>query len=75
MIQVHTRLRQLLNKELSMIELFKFPSVSSLARHLARDNGGGDSSKRNHERGRARRESIIGRGRLKQLNRADETRK
>jgi amino acid adenylation domain-containing protein len=72
MTQVHTRLRQVLNKELSMIELFKFPSVISLARHLAEDTGG-DSSKRNQERGRSRRESIIERGRLKQLNRAKET--
>jgi amino acid adenylation domain-containing protein len=73
MVQVHSRLQQALNKELSMIELFKFPTVNSLAQHLTRENGGPDVSRRNQERGKARRESIAARERMKQLNQTKES--
>jgi hypothetical protein len=70
MAQVHSRLQEVLNKELSMIELFKFPTVNSLAQHLTRDNGGPEVSRQNQERGKARRESVAERARMKQLNQA-----
>jgi acyl carrier protein len=73
MVQVHSRLQQALNKELSMIELFKFPTINSLAQHLTRENGGPDVSKQNQERGKARRESIAARERMKQLNQTKES--
>lgn len=39
MIQVHERLRKTLNQDVSMIEMFKYSSVSRLAKHLSLDNG------------------------------------
>ncbi|MEJ6486183.1 amino acid adenylation domain-containing protein [Nostoc punctiforme UO1] len=39
MIQVHERLRKTLNQDVSMIEMFKYSTVSLLAKHLSLDNG------------------------------------
>ncbi|HEY2292039.1 MAG TPA: amino acid adenylation domain-containing protein, partial [Thermoanaerobaculia bacterium] len=35
MARVHARLKETLNREISLIELFQYPTVSSLARHLS----------------------------------------
>jgi amino acid adenylation domain-containing protein len=35
MAKVHARLKEALDREISLIELFQYPTVSSLARHLA----------------------------------------
>jgi acyl carrier protein len=35
--QVHSRLRQELNREISMVDLFEFTTIRSLARHLGKD--------------------------------------
>ncbi len=70
MARVHSRLQEVLNKELSMIELFKFPTVNSLAQHLTRDSGEPEVSRQNQERGKARRESVAERARMKQLKQA-----
>ncbi len=37
MIQVHSKLRELFNSNLSMIELFRYPTISSLAEYLNPD--------------------------------------
>ncbi len=37
MIQVHSKLRELFNSNLSMIELFRYPTISSLAEYLSPD--------------------------------------
>jgi microcystin synthetase protein McyB len=39
MAQVHSKLREKLQRELSMLELFKYPTIHSLSQHLSR---GGD---------------------------------
>ena len=35
MVQVHSKLRQVLNRELSMVEMFQYPTISALAKHLS----------------------------------------
>ena len=35
LIQVHARLRKALNADLSVIDLFKYPTIETLARHLS----------------------------------------
>jgi acyl carrier protein len=40
MAQVHTKLRETLRRELSMLELFKFPTIASLAQYLSNGNNG-----------------------------------
>jgi acyl carrier protein len=37
MARVHSRLREKLHKDLSMVELFKYPTVESLVRYLSRE--------------------------------------
>jgi len=37
MIQVHDKLRERFNFEVSMVELFEYPSINSLAEHLSRE--------------------------------------
>ena len=40
MAKVHARLKEALGREISLIELFQFPTVSSLARHLSGSGSG-----------------------------------
>ncbi|MET0645320.1 MAG: amino acid adenylation domain-containing protein, partial [Pyrinomonadaceae bacterium] len=37
LVQVHSRLREVLQAEVSIIEMFKYPTVSALAEHLSRE--------------------------------------
>ena len=57
-VDVHRRLQERLGIDLTLIELFRYPTVISLAHHLA---GGRDSraaTAKSHLRAKARRESI-----------------
>ncbi|HVG20949.1 MAG TPA: non-ribosomal peptide synthetase, partial [Blastocatellia bacterium] len=63
MVEVHTRLRDVVNRDLSIIDLFKFPTVSSLAQRLRQSGGEQPAARENQERGISRRESIAQRAR------------
>ncbi|MFP5262672.1 MAG: non-ribosomal peptide synthetase, partial [Blastocatellia bacterium] len=63
MVEVHSRLREVMNRDLSIVELFKFPTVSSLAQHLSGGDEARTSARENQERGVSRRESIAQRAR------------
>ncbi|HEX8090493.1 MAG TPA: non-ribosomal peptide synthetase, partial [Blastocatellia bacterium] len=63
MVEVHSRLREVMNRDLSIIELFKFPTVSSLARRLRGEDGEQPAARENQARGISRRESIAQRAR------------
>jgi acyl carrier protein len=39
MVQVQRRLREVLSREISLVELFRYPAVRALAEHLARAPG------------------------------------
>ncbi len=36
LVQVHSKLRQLLNRELTVIELLRYPTINALAKHLSK---------------------------------------
>jgi amino acid adenylation domain-containing protein len=57
-VQVHGKLRQILNRDVSIIELFQYPTISSLAKHLqSEENNGQPLLQQSNERADVRRES------------------
>ena len=59
--QVHARLRDALQRDLPVVDLFRFPTVASLAEHLGTGAGGAPRAGRGSERGAARRAMARGR--------------
>jgi amino acid adenylation domain-containing protein len=66
MAQVQSRLRELLGREIAMVDLFSHPTVGGLARHLAQAGGDQGETVRSRVERRAEREEL-GRSRLQQL--------
>ncbi len=58
MVQANSRLRTALRRELSLVELFQYPTVSALAAHLSRGRDDAAVLDRSAERGLARGESL-----------------
>jgi FkbM family methyltransferase len=66
LVRVHARLREMLAADLPVVELFRFPTVASLAAHLSRgdrDEPGGAETDR--ARGAGRREAALTRARAR----------
>ncbi|MBN1237197.1 MAG: non-ribosomal peptide synthetase, partial [Gammaproteobacteria bacterium] len=58
MVQVHSRLREAFGKELSLVEMFRNPTVQALAAYYTRDEEPGhDSSSRGRSRAHLRRQA------------------
>lgn len=57
MTQVHSRLREALNTDLSIIKLFQYPTISSLARHISQELS--EQLSYQHIRERARRQKKL----------------
>ncbi|MEO6196031.1 MAG: amino acid adenylation domain-containing protein [Thermoanaerobaculia bacterium] len=55
MARVHARLKEALGREVSLIELFQYPTVSSLARHLSGAAPAGEEAAATAARGASRR--------------------
>ena len=77
MARVHARLKEVLGREISLIELFQYPTVSSLARHLsgsaAADAGAPAATPRRSRRGGSQDVAIVGMaGRFPGAKSADE---
>jgi amino acid adenylation domain-containing protein/FkbM family methyltransferase len=53
--RVHAKLREVLKAEISIVELFRFPTVASLAMRLAGREAGLDVAQADHQRGARRR--------------------
>jgi hypothetical protein len=68
MAQVHTRLVAALDREISMVELFTYPTVSALGRHLA--DGSLDAQSFTKVRERAMRQKEHQKAAAKRLHRA-----
>jgi amino acid adenylation domain-containing protein/FkbM family methyltransferase len=60
--RVHARLREVLKAEISIVELFRFPTVASLARRLAGSESGLDVARADRQRGARRRAAARTRG-------------
>jgi amino acid adenylation domain-containing protein len=66
LVQVHSRLQEELGLPVSIIDLLKIPTVSSLAAHLSRQAGQPLSRRDSRDRGQTRRQSIGERARQSQ---------
>ncbi|HVZ73440.1 MAG TPA: MupA/Atu3671 family FMN-dependent luciferase-like monooxygenase [Polyangia bacterium] len=64
MVQANARLKAALARELSLVEMFRFPSIATLAAHLASTGGPGgaatksDAAEKGQDRGQQRREAL-----------------
>lgn len=57
-VQVHAKLKAALQRDITITDLFRFPTVASLAQHLGGDGGGTDAAKPGSARADARREAL-----------------
>lgn len=62
--QVHARLCEALNRDISIIKLFQFPTISALAAHLTQPVVENTAPSRAQERARMQREALARRGQL-----------
>ena len=60
-VQVHRRLREQVPKPLSLTDLYRFPTIRTLAEFLANE-GGDERLEKSKDRGAARRELLLRRG-------------
>jgi acyl carrier protein len=58
MAQVHTKLRELLKTDVPVIELFKYPTISSLAKYFSQAQDARPSFQQTDDRVRKRKEAI-----------------
>jgi amino acid adenylation domain-containing protein len=67
-VQAHHRLREAIERDLSIVDLFRFPTIRTLSEYLsqASKDGGAAIVQRSVERARARREGITRRRRQRQ---------
>ena len=57
MAQAHSRMRELFKRDLSMIELFRYPTISTLAKYLRQDAAEQEACQQGYRRAERRRES------------------
>ena len=55
MVQVHREIREATGKELSVTDVFRFPTIGTLAAHLGGDTGPGEAVSKAADRAAARR--------------------
>ncbi len=66
MVEIYNKLREALNREISLIEMFKNPTISTLAAHLSSNHNAGSSFQRIEESARKEKEAINRQKRLAQ---------
>ena len=57
MVQVHSKLYQILNKDISIVEMFQYPTISALAKHLSQQLAEKPDLQPSHDLVNTRRES------------------
>ncbi len=58
MVQVHLKLREVSERAVTMIELFQYPTVDSLAKYMSRSQSDPSSLRKVHERAAKQKEAI-----------------
>jgi hypothetical protein len=58
MVQMYSRVRETVEKEISMVDLFKYPTVHALAQYLSHENRDEPVLQQSHERASVRREAM-----------------
>jgi amino acid adenylation domain-containing protein len=57
LVKVHSKVREVLKKELSMTDLFRYPTINSLAKYLSDEGGETPSFQQVHDRARRQKET------------------
>jgi amino acid adenylation domain-containing protein len=70
MVHIHSRLREIFNREILMIEMFKYPTVRLLAEYLSLEQTAQPASQKSRNSAEARRESIKELAQFRQKRRA-----
>lgn len=60
-VQAHRRLREVTDRELSITDMFRFPTIRTLTQYLSQDSGDGGQTtvQKSADRGKARREAMM----------------
>jgi amino acid adenylation domain-containing protein len=58
LVVVHSKLAQALNRELSIVDLFQYPTIGSLAKHLANGDAGQQLLREAQERAHKQKDSV-----------------
>ncbi len=58
LVQVHSKLREAFNKHVSMVEMFRHPTINSLAKYLIQEQDEQPAFQQSQSRAEARRDSI-----------------
>ncbi len=58
LVQVQGKVKEVFDKEISVVDMFKYPTVSALARYLSQKDGHQPSFARTHDRARKQREAL-----------------
>jgi acyl carrier protein len=64
-VRLHGRLNEILEQELSIVELFRYPTIASLAAHLGKDQDKNSVATSNRRRAAERREALKERARAR----------
>jgi hypothetical protein len=63
MVQASSRLREAVGKPVSLVDLFRFPTVAALAEHLGAEAGDDASAQEGQSRAQARKDAMAKRPR------------
>jgi len=73
LIQLQSKLQEVLNRDVSLIEMFKYPTISSLATYFSQEQREQISSQPSSDRAIVRRESALRQKQLRQEYRATKS--
>jgi acyl carrier protein len=71
-VRVQSRLQELLQRDLPMVQLFAYPTVSALAQYLTQEESASPSFQQSRDRAQTRRASMRQRRILRRARGADE---
>ncbi|MBW4682784.1 MAG: hypothetical protein KME19_22280 [Microcoleus vaginatus WJT46-NPBG5] len=58
LVQVHSKLQEVLTTPISMVELFKYPTISALAKSVSQESSAASSFQQSHDRAKKQKEAI-----------------
>jgi acyl carrier protein len=62
MVRAHNKVREVFNRDISLVDMFRYPTVSALAKHLSRSQNGSQSAtptlQHVHDRAALQREAL-----------------
>jgi aryl carrier-like protein len=72
LLRLQSRIRERMGRQVSVVDLFRFPTVAALSEHLAAEPSAAPAPRRGSERGARRRALTAGRGGAASENRINE---